>query len=246
MLLFGPMENIVRTHDSFYASESSALPPKESFVNVCRLIKAFKQQHCQAKLSIVDFGAATGTFVNYLVDELPDEDIKGLEYLSDLVDYGRRSYPNINLEQASILDKDSLPQCSVDIITVLGVISIFDDLQSIVANLSYWVKPGGKLIFHGMFNPYNVDVYIKYRTPGTRPGHLEAGWNIISQSTFEGILKSFGCKSLKFHEFNIGVDILQNPSDPLRSWTEKLHDGSRQIVNGLFLKQPQYIAEADF
>ena len=41
------------------------------------------------------------------------------------------------------------------------------------------------------------------------------------------------------------IDLKRNLNDPLRSWTEKLKSGKRQIINGLWIKQPQYILEVD-
>lgn len=100
---------------------------------------------------------------------------------------------------------------------------------------------------HGMFNPYDVDVFVKYKlSENFHSQEYESGWNIISQKTISNLLFDKGAKNVKFHDFNLSVDIDKNLTDPLRSWTEKMENGSRQIVNAICLKQPQFILEADF
>jgi len=169
------------------------------------------------------------------------------EFLKNLVKLGKERYPNIQIKQASILDKGSLEKSSVDVLTLLGVLSIFDDVEPIINNLFYWVKPGGKVFMHGMFNPYDVDVFVKYKlSENFHSQEYESGWNIISQKNISNLLFDKGAKNVKFHDFNLSVDIDKNLTDPLRSWTEKMENGSRQIVNGICLKQPQFILEADF
>lgn len=239
-------KKIVRTHDEFYAKVDLKVPPKESFIQIADLIADYKKT-ISGTISIVDFGCAAGAFVNYLNHRFQDDNIIGYEYLESLVRAGKENYPNIRIVQASILERNSIPQSSVDVLTLLGVISIFDDIEPIVLNIVNWIKPGGKLFIHGMFNPFDVDVYVKYRMSEKYPEDIyEAGWNIVSQKTISKLLLNNGAKSLKFHDFNISVDLEKNHQDPIRSWTERLVNGTRQIVNGLCLKQPQSILEVNF
>ena len=58
-------------------------------------------------------------------------------------------------------------------------------------------------------------------------------------------LQQHGGKNIKFYEFKINLDIEKKLSDPVRSWTEFLADGSRQIVNGLCIKQPHFFVECE-
>lgn len=171
----------------------------------------------------------------------------GYEYLDTLIKVGQRNYPGIQITQGSILDSDMIAPSSVDVITALGVISIFDDISPIVKNLALWIKPGGKILIHGMFNPFDVDIFVKYsRSKDYGNGTVEAGWNVISQKTIADLFIKSGAKQVQFHDFQISVDIEKNPQDPLRSWTEKLADGSRQIINATCLKQSQFILDCDY
>jgi SAM-dependent methyltransferase len=236
----------VRTHDEFYVNVDPLAPPKDSFVQVGNLIGDYLNGN-SGVASIVDIGCATGAFLNYLGNRFPEQNISGYEYLETLIEAGQRNYPSIKITQASIFDRDRIEPSSVDVITILGVISIFDDIEPLVKNLAHWIRPGGKILIHGMFNPFDVDVFVKYRTTEEYGvGPLQAGWNIISQRSISEMFLRSGARNLKFHEFRISLDLNQDVHDPLRSWTEKLEDGSRQITNATCLKQPQFILECDF
>ena len=97
-----------------------------------------------------------------------------------------------------------------------------------------------------MFNPVNVDVFVKYKlSENFQTQEYESGWNIIPQENIPNLLLVQRAKNIKFHKFNISVDLAQNSEDTFRSWTAKMGNGTRQIVNGKCLKQPQFILEAD-
>jgi SAM-dependent methyltransferase len=238
--------NSVRTHDNFYVKLDPKAPPKESFIRNADIIASHKKK-IQRELSIVDFGCATGSFVNYLNSQFPEDYILGIEYLPTLVEKAKLNYPNILVKQGSILDINSLPSKSTDVITLLGVLSIFDDPSPIISNLSHWIKPSGKVLIHGMFNQLEVDVFVRYRlSDDFSKNQFETGWNVISQKTISRMFWLAGAQSIKFHDFSISTVLHKDPNDPIRSWTEKLDDGRLQIVNGTCLKQPQFILEVDY
>lgn len=167
--------------------------------------------------------------------------------MDELVNAAKNNYPDLKIFQASILDENAILESSLDILTINGVASIFDDVEPIIKNASRWIKKNGKLYMHQQFNPYDVDVYITYRdSDNYGKNQFETGWNIISQKSFSRLLTKYGGKNIKYHEFTISIDIEKRLDDPIRSWTEKLIDGRRQIVNALCIKQPQYILEVDF
>lgn len=237
---------IYRTHDLFYAKINPKTPPKESFIKIANLINDYKNLVLR-NITIVDFGCASGAFVDYLSSKFPNDNIIGYEYLEILIKSAKENYPNIKIKQGSILDKDSLQKSSVDVLTIIGVISIFDDLHPIINNISTWIKPGGKVFIHGMFNPLDVDIFVKYKlSENFHSEKQESGWNIVSQKTISNLLYNKAAKNIKFHDFKISVDLKKTPNDPMRSWTEKMEDGTRQIINATCLKQPQFILEADF
>ena len=196
--------------------------------------------------SVVDIGAAAGAFVNYLAERLKHWDVYGVELRTDLI-RSAKDFFGVHLLQGSVLDRNLLDDTSVDAITMLGVVGIFDDLQVIAENVSRWVKPGGLVLLHGLFNPFEIDVFVRYRESHREdPGDLETGWNIFSQRTVRNCFITCGASSVQFFPFTMSGDLPRTPRDPLRSWTEELANGDRQIVNGLWLKQPQYVVEISY
>ena len=90
-----------------------------------------------------------------------------------------------------------------------------------------------------MFNPYPVDVLIKYRLANERKNNIyESGWNIFSQKSVTQFLKkNKKVKKFSFHKFEMPFD-LKRQSDPIRSWTIK-SEKKRLMVNGISIIQPQ-------
>ena len=236
-----------RSHDALYATSDPCSPPKESFVRVADLMQGSNLNGLKDRRpSVVDIGAAAGAFVNYLSGRLKHWDVHGVELRPDLV-RSAKDFFGIQLLQGSVLDGNLLDDASIDVITLLGVVGIFDDLCEIADNVSRWVKPGGLVLLHGLFNPFDIDVFIRYRESHREgPGDLETGWNIFSQRTVRDCFIHCGASSVEFFPFTMSGDLPRTPHDPLRSWTEELANGDRQIVNGLWLKQPQYVVKISY
>lgn len=241
------LTNVHRTHDQFYLGIPANNEPKDSFKSSANILENTLGPGLEGRY-ILDAGCAVGHFPQYLATRFPEARVEGLEYLAELVSKGQELFPGITIHQGSIFDEDPPSSEGFDAITLLGVLQIFDEVDVIISNLASWLKSdGGLLIVHGLFNPYDFDVFTRYRKASDGPsGELENGWNIISQRTFTDACRAAGAKSINFHEFRIGVDISRTDGDPVRSWTETLGDGRRQIVNGLHIRQPQYIAEVIF
>lgn len=239
--------DVHRTHDEFYLGIPPSNTPKDSFQSSADLLEKLLGLSLTGR-EVLDAGCAVGHFPNYLAARFPEAHVEGLEYLPQLVTKGQELFPDVVIRQGSIFDESPDLQGRFDAITMLGVLQIFDDITPIISNLASWLKrPGGVLLVHGLFNPYDYDVFTRYRRVGDGPPDaLESGWNIVSQRSFAGVCESAGAQSIIFHKFKITVDMAPTDSDPVRSWTEKLERGGRQIVNGLHIRQPQYIAEVIF
>lgn len=240
-------EQPLRSHDALYATVSPQSPPKESFVCVADVIENSSLDLAPNRTPVVvDIGAASGAFVKYLLERLSEWEVKGIELRPDLVESAEQLF-GIHLTQGSILDQDTLAEASADAITLLGVVGIFDDLAPIARNVSRWIRPGGLVILHGMFNPFDIDVFVRYREVGNEVSHsLESGWNVFSHRTVSDLFTANGASSVGFFPFEMPYDLEPSPGDPVRSWTEVLASGERQIVNGLWLKQPQYIVVVSY
>lgn len=231
---------ILRTQDSFYATEKSK-NIKESFVEVANFI----EKH-ESPIMIADIGCAVGMFPMYLSKRFPRSSVTRFEYSQELLSTAKELFPGLDLRFADILDSSfsEANREKFDVVTLLGVLSIFDDIEIPLHNIKKMLKPGGLFLAHGLFNPYPLDVYIKYQSSMLPHSDLEAGWNIVSQKKVVDACQRLGFFDMKFHEFSIKANLERHPDDPVRSWTEILVDGRKQIVNGLCIKQPQYIFEA--
>ena len=233
---------IVRTQDAFYAIENRS-NIKQSFVEVADLLDLL---YDDKPMFIADIGCAIGAFPWYLKGRFPDSNVVGFEYSEELLHKGRETFPDLNLKFADILDGKFADSNAgkFDVVTLLCVLSIFDDIELPLKNIKKLLKTGGYLLVHGMFNPWPLDVYIKYKSANLPHSDFESGWNIVSQEKMKSVSEDLGFSNIKFTLFKIKVEIEKNFDDPVRSWTETLIEGDRQIVNGLCIKQPQYIFQA--
>jgi len=83
---------IVRTHDAFYEKIDPKSPPKEVFLQIANLIDDYKNKILDS-ITIVDFGCASGAFVNYLSSRYPNDNIIGYELLKTLSQIGEKKLP---------------------------------------------------------------------------------------------------------------------------------------------------------
>ena len=148
---------VQRTHDTFYAKESASVV-KQTFATVANLINDSSIKPS----TIADIGSAVGAFPNYLKQIFPRTDVIGYEFLEESVRAGNALFPELNLVQADILDYSFWHDKQYDVVTMLGVLCIFDDIDIPLANIKKILAKQGKLYIYDMFNPYPYDVNIKF------------------------------------------------------------------------------------
>jgi 2-polyprenyl-3-methyl-5-hydroxy-6-metoxy-1,4-benzoquinol methylase len=232
-----------RIHDSIYLVRPGS-KVKESFKFIVKLIFEFKKKK-KSILSIADIGCANGQLPWYLSKKFPSDKIIGLEYRDDLVKAAKKYFPEIQYFQGSVLDRKLLKKHSLDVITLCGVLQIFDDYKKVINNLIYWAKPDSKILIHGLFNPYDADVFISYKRSNSKKiNFYESGWNIFSVNSInEYLKKNSRIKKHTFHKFEPSIQIKKRNNDHLRSWTQTNNNGEIFFTNGLCLIQYQYILE---
>ncbi len=74
-------------------------------------------------------------FQCYLKERFADSDITGYEFLEESVSAGNELFPNLNLIQADILDTSYWDNKQYDVVTMLGVLCIFDDIKLPLPNI---------------------------------------------------------------------------------------------------------------
>ena len=110
--------------------------------------------------------------------------------------------------RGSVLKK-FIKEKSFDKIFLIGVHPIFDDFEKCFSNLIYWTKPKGEIYICDMFNPFPVDVLIKYKlSKNYKSKVFESGWNIFSQKSVSTFLnKNDFIKSFTFKKFEMPFDL---------------------------------------
>lgn len=221
-----------RTHDAMYLDENRYKEPKENFKFILKDALGFAETMPK---TILDVGCAAGEFSYFLKSQLPNAQITGMDVVPELVAKARREVSGAEFKTGSVLDP-AAEERTFDMVFLIGVHSIFDDIQPIIANLLQWCNPGGTVVIFGLINSYDLDVYLKVDRLKQKDVVLETGWNFFSRATFDRILTEHAqALDWKFADFEIDIDLPPNENDPLRSWTVAKADGARMIVNGMGL-----------
>jgi SAM-dependent methyltransferase len=217
-----------RDHDRFYLRENRKREPKEAF----KFIHEQSKGHLAALTApkILDIGCATGDFLFYLSTMYPQADLTGLDVMPELIERAKQEVPNARFMLGDVMSRATLPEGTFDAIYLNGVHSIFDEYEPWLDNILEKLQPDGRAYVFGIFNHDDVDVLVKVR-PSGEDGAWQPGWNVISKKSIALYLEKRGA-SHHFVDWSLPIDIAKNASDPLRSWTFLLQDGSRGVVNG--------------
>lgn len=208
--------------------------PKKSFIDVKNIIlKKFKKK----KLKLLDVGSADSSFCYYLSNNKSIE-VTNLEYDKSLVNYSKKKFPDFKIIQGDINNCKKIKRESFDVITCIGVISIFDDFRPSVNEMLRMVKKNGLIIISNMWNSFPIDLNIKIRrSEGKKPFNntkWESGWNMISVNTMTKFLKfNKKVKKFKFINFFMDIELPKNEKNLMRAWTIKNNKGRKTHFNGI-------------
>lgn len=231
------MKKVIRIHDNFYLNEKRHKKPKQSFI---QLFKIIGNKNVVKNKSILDIGCSNGELIYNLVRKFNSNKITGYDINSKLLKLCKKKivHENVHFKKFDISKNNKVNE-KFDIIIMSGVISIFDDCEKIFNNLIRLLNKNGTIYIFNHFNSYPIDVMIKYRTHDKYSKYLQSGWNIHSLITIEKFLnkKRFKMKAFKFLP---KLSFKKKIKDPLRSWTFKDKNGNNLITNGLNIIQNQY------
>tara|TARA_B100001105_G_C22391610_1_gene444651 strand:- start:63 stop:788 length:726 start_codon:yes stop_codon:yes gene_type:complete len=220
----------IRNHDKFYLNENRKDAPKEQFKFLFK--KSLEGKNFN-DLKICDIGCATGDFLYYLSNSIKDAEFFGIDIREDLLAKAKQEVSDCNFILGDISDSKTLPKMQFDIAYMTGVLSIFDDCETVLENFLGLIKPKGIGYIFGIFNSYDIDALIKIRNSNYQD-EWESGWNLFSKSSISKILDGKNIQ-YSFSDWNIDIDIPKHEDDPLRSWTIKDENKSQLIVNGIQL-----------
>ena len=230
---------VIRDHDKLYLKANYKKNPKETSKFLARQAGPFLNRH--PKPRVLDVGCATGDLLHYFGTLFPHAELFGFDFLKKLLDRAKKEVKNAQFFQIDITKRSTLPRSKYDAIFMVGVHSIFDDYKSWLDNLLWLLNDGGTIFVMGTFNPEPVDVLIKTRDVSQfEPDSWQSGWNLFSIKTISRHLDRRKAQ-YQFIPFELPIDIKKNLKDPLRSWTEKLENGKRMVINGTQLRHTVYV-----
>lgn len=225
--------------DYIYLKENYYENPKEIFIFLGNLIN-----NCSNKNNILDIGCAKGEFIYYLNKILKNSKFTGIDYSQNLINEANKSLNNFsNFTFINASGEDFNLEESFDVITLLGVLSYFDDLNSIFKNMHKHLKDNGKIFILGFFNKYDVDVRIQYRD-NQRFANFESGWNYHSLNSIAKTIKELNMKISNIYDFELSFNLERQIDDPCRAWHIDTNMG-KMYTNGLGLLYNLQVLEID-
>lgn len=236
---------IKRTHDRLYLGENYKENPKEYYKYIKRVIeKEFGEKVLNPDFELLDVGCETGSFLYYLRNNFSEIKLTGMDVMPELLEKVNDgiSRNKISTILADISKGETLPLKKYNVVTMLGVLSIFDNFEVVIDNLLNMVADNGRLYIFGIFNPEDLDVLIKVKKSTQKDNVWESGWNCISKCSVENLIKERGFKC-KFEKFQLDIEIPKHKDDPLRSWTEDMANNEKMVVSGIQLIYHFYLCE---
>ena len=213
-----------------YNNKDYLLKPKEIHKKVFDLISSFSGLN--KFKSILDVGCANGNFLHYLKSNIaPSHQIElfGVDIHQNLLDIAKKQLPDCRFFCTSVNDLSNKVG-EFELITCLGVMSIFDNFSEPLHKMYNILHPGGKLIITTEFNNHPIDVIVRYRN-ALNDNDFQNGWNIFSKVSVEKAVSDLQGANLEWIDFKMPFSI-KKTYDPMRAWTIQTEDNPFQQVNG--------------
>lgn len=231
------MTDINKNINSFYLEEDRRREPKEYFKLIYEIM-----QNKQVWSSVCDVGCATGEFLEYIRECLDEKEVKlvGIDNFDDLLDEAKRRLPDCEFIKGDIYTNSGINEkMKYDVVTMSGVLSLFDDFERPFQNLIDITRKGGMVLVFSTYNANGCRVDVKYSMRGT-----EGRCVTFSKEEIGEWLENKGY-NFEFIPFKLGVSIPKNEEDPHRSYTIPLADGTNGVINGLDIWHDFYLLKID-
>ncbi|KJU81336.1 methyltransferase type 11 [Candidatus Magnetobacterium bavaricum] len=217
--------------DYIYLQSNYYLEPKETFkFNFEKIKERLGDNSDGDGISILDMGCSRGEWLYYVKKFLPQAKLVGVDYSHDLIESAKNFYGLDGVEFHIGSLEDVRLNEKFDFIRIAGVMSYFDDLGPALITMKEHMKKTTHSYIFDQFNPYDVDVIVKYRN-NKYSSEFESGWNIASLNTVTKILDDLGLKINSISKFELSFR-LKKCQDPARTWMIDTEDGTK-FVNGL-------------
>lgn len=222
-----------------YIGEGWSTGPKQTFVALADRLVA--ERGAQPSGELLDIGCATGELIGYLLSRFPDLIATGVDVFDELLAKARTNVPPATFVKASALDLPKAFAGRFDVVTAVGVASVFDEVEihAFWKNLLDAARPGGTVAVLSPLNEFGVDTVIRHRKRRDgAPLEWETGWNVYATDTINELVKDLGA-SLRIERFRFHGRLDRKP-DPVRTWTMSTEHDSEQLTNGLKLLVDHY------
>lgn len=160
---------------------------------VCRAIEAYGPSPVG---SILDLGTAEGGMLSMIHGRFPDARCVGVEYSGELVDLGRRSYPDIEIVQGDVQALE-MAEASFDVVSAAAVIEHLPEPSRLAAEAARVLRPGGILILTAP-DPF-------WESIATKVGHLddEQHSKVMNLAELGDLVSAAGLEVLEAEKFMI-------------------------------------------
>ena len=222
-----------------YIREGWSAEPKQTFVALGNHL--LEERSGQVSGQLLDVGCATGELIGYLSARFPQLTCTGVDLIEDVLVQARANLPGVEFVQASALTLPSRFHGRFDIVTVMGVASVFDEteIDAFWRSVIGAAKPGGTVAVLSPLNEYGVDTVVRHRKRRDGvPLAWETGWNVYAIETIQQIVAALGAE-LRLERFRFQGTLERRP-DPVRTWTLATADNPQQLTNGLKLLVDHY------
>ncbi|GAB5494612.1 MAG: class I SAM-dependent methyltransferase [Phototrophicaceae bacterium] len=180
--------------------------------------------------NILDVGGATGELAYFLKQQFPKTRLTCLDSDLELVERGQAKTENISFVHGDANDMSLFDDNSFEIVTMIGVMTIFDDFRLSLGECLRLAKNTVMVI--SVFNEHDVDVLVKWRYSGDE-GAWNPGYNMFSKKTVGDFLDANPhVSSWSFEKFLLPFK-LERRDDVVRTWTEERGEGIRILRNGV-------------
>ena len=182
-------------------------------------------------INLLDIGGASGAFCYYINKRFSDFNTVCLEYDEKLCEVGKVRVPESTFICGDVNKMTMIEGNNFDVVTMLGVMSVFDDFKPSLSECLRVAKPDANVFVFGQFNENDLDVLIRYRYCNNDVWNR--GWNIFSKYSIDSFLRiRTDIEKWSYEKFRLPFD-LEKKDDPIRSWTETNARGERVFKNGL-------------
>ncbi len=146
------------------------------------------------KKYIADLGTADGRMLQIIYEKYPESNCVGIEYDKELVEFGKRNFPDLNIIQGDIQSIEYADNY-FDVVVATAVIEHVPEPVKVISESKRILKPGGILILSA------PDPFWEYIA--TKVGHLddEQHNEVMNLKQLSDLIETGGFEVLEAYKF---------------------------------------------